>query len=40
MWVYFCHPIIIDRHGHRFEIYILVSKIHEDIGIELRMCLN
>ena len=28
-------PIIIDIHGHRFEIYILVSKIHENIDIVL-----
>ena len=34
--------IIIDIHGHRFEIYTLVSKIHENVDIvsELRMCLN
>ena len=31
----FIIPIIIDIHGHRFEIYTLVSKIHENIDIVL-----
>ena len=33
--VLFIIPIIIDIHGHRFEIYTLVSKIHENIDIVL-----
>ena len=35
---YFSIPIIIDIHGHRFEIYTLVSEIHEnvDLGIGIR----
>ena len=37
MQVYFCHSIIIDIHSHRFKIYILVSKIHENIDIVLRI---
>ena len=31
----FLIPIIIDIHGHRFEIYTLVSKIHENVDIVL-----
>ena len=40
--VLFIIPIIIDIHGHRFEIYTLVSKIHENVDIILgfKMCLN
>ena len=34
-WVYSVIPIIIDIHGHRFEIYTLVSKIHENVDIVL-----
>ena len=33
--VLFIIPIIIDIHGHRFEIYTLVSKIHKNIDIVL-----
>ena len=33
--VLFIIPIIIDIHGHRFEIYTLVSKIHENVDIVL-----
>ena len=33
--VHFIIPIIIDIHGHRFEIYTLVSKIHENVDIVL-----
>ena len=29
--VLFIIPIIIDKHGHRFEIYTLISEIHEKI---------
>ena len=28
-------PIIIDIHGHRFEIHTLVSEIHENIDLVL-----
>ena len=31
----FIIPVIIDVHGHRFEIYTLVSEIHENIDIVL-----
>ena len=26
-------PVIIDMHGHRFEIYTLVSEIHENVDL-------
>ena len=31
-------PIIVDMHGHRFEIYTLVSEIHEyvDLGLDIK----
>ena len=29
--VLFIIPVIIDVHGHRFEIYTLVSEIHEKL---------
>ena len=35
MSVLFIIPIIIDIYGHRFEIYTLVSEIHENIDIVL-----
>ena len=28
-------PVIIDIHGHRFEIYTLVSEIHENVDLVL-----
>ena len=31
----FMIPIIIDIHGHRFEIYTLISEIHENVDIVL-----
>ena len=31
--VVFIIPIIIDIHGHRFEIYPLVSEIHENVDL-------
>ena len=31
----FIIPVIIDIHGHKFEIYILVSEIHENIDLIL-----
>ena len=33
--VLFIIPVIIDVHGHRFEIYTLVSEIHENIDLIL-----
>ena len=33
--VLFVIPITIDIHGHRFEIYTLVSEIHENVDIVL-----
>ena len=35
--VLFIIPVIIYVHGHRFEIYTLVSKIHENIDLVLRI---
>ena len=31
----FIIPIIVDIHGHRFEVYILVPKIHENVYLLL-----
>ena len=33
--VLFIIPVIVDIHGHRFEIYTLVSEIHESIDLAL-----
>ena len=33
--ILFIIPVIIDVHGHRFEIYTLVSEIHENIDLVL-----
>ena len=33
--VLFLIPVIIDVHGHRFEIYTLVSEIHENVDLVL-----
>ena len=40
--VLFIIPVIIDVHGHRFEIYTLVSEIHENVDLVLgiKMCLS
>ena len=35
MCVLFIIPIIIDVHGHRFEIYTLVSEIHQNVDLVL-----
>ena len=32
---YFIIPVIIDVHGHRFEIYTLVSELHENLDLVL-----
>ena len=33
--VLFIMPIVIDIHGHRFEIFTLVSEIHENVDLVL-----
>ena len=33
--VLFITPVIVDIHGHRFQIYTLVSEIHENVDIVL-----
>ena len=33
--VLFIIPVIVDIHGHRFEIYTLVSAIHENVDLVL-----
>ena len=33
--VLFIIPVIVEIHGHRFEIYMLVSKIHETVDLVL-----
>ena len=33
--ILFIIPVIIDVHGHRFEIYMLVSEIHENVDLVL-----
>ena len=33
--VLFTIPVIIDIYGHRFEIYTLVSEIHENVDLTL-----
>ena len=33
--IMFIIPVIIDVHGHRFEIYTLVSEIHENVDLVL-----
>ena len=33
--VLFIIPVIVDTHGHRFEIYTLISKIHENVDLVL-----
>ena len=41
--VLFIIPIIIDVHGYTFEIYMLVSQIHENVNLvlgELKMYLS
>ena len=35
--VLFVIPVIIDVHGHRFEIYTLVSEIHKNVDLVLRI---
>ena len=33
--VLFIIPVIVDIHGHRFEIYTLISEIHENVDLVL-----
>ena len=33
--ILFIIPIIVDIHGHRFEVYSLVSEIHENVDLVL-----
>ena len=33
--VLFVIPLIVDVHGHRFEIFTLVSEIHENVDLVL-----
>ena len=33
--VLFIIPVIVDIYGHRFEVYTLVSEIHENINLVL-----
>ena len=35
--VLFVIPVIVDIHGHRFEIFILVSEIHDNIDLVMGM---
>ena len=35
--VFFVIPVIIDIHGHRFEISILVSEIHDNVDLVMGM---
>ena len=39
MSVLFIIMIIIDIHGDRFEIYTLVSEIHENVDVGFSFCL-
>ena len=32
---YLCIPVVIEVHNHRFEIYTLVSEIHENVDLVL-----
>ena len=33
--VLFVIPVIVDIHGHRFEVFILVSEIHDSVDLVL-----
>ena len=33
--ILFIFPVIVDIHGHRFEVYTLVSEIHENVDLVL-----
>ena len=34
---FFVIPVIIDIHGHKFEIFTLVSKIHDNVDLVMGM---
>ena len=36
-WCTFCNPVIIDIHRHRFEIFTLVSEIHDNVDLVMGM---
>ena len=40
--VLFVIPVIVDIHGHRFEVFTLVSEIHDNVDLVLgmKMCLS
>ena len=38
--ILFIIPVIVEIHGHRFKIYILVSEIHEIVDLVLRIKLS
>ena len=40
--VLFIIPVVMDIHGHRFEVFTLVSEIHEnvDFGLGIKIYLN
>ena len=35
--VLFVIPVIVDKHGHRFEVFTLVSEIHDNVDLVLGM---
>ena len=35
--VLFVIPVVVDIHGHRFEIFTLVSKIHDNVDLVMGM---
>ena len=35
--VLFVIPVIVDMHGHRFEVFMLVSEIHDNVDLVLGM---
>ena len=35
--VLFVIPVIVDIHGHRFEIFTLISEIHDNVGLVMGM---
>ena len=35
--ILFVIPVIIDIHGHRFEIFTLVSEIHDNVDLVMGM---
>ena len=37
MGVLFVIPIIVDIHGHRFEVFTLLSEIHDNVDLVLGM---